>query len=90
MQQVELELPGQAASANVGVHLGKMQHSRVFRGVRTGSGGRGNGFAQLRKLPRRQSGHLPVEGDVQGNTRQKFNQATGSVDTGGLAALLGK
>jgi excinuclease ABC subunit B len=37
----ELELPGQAASANVGVHLGKMQHSRVFRGVRTGSGGRG-------------------------------------------------
>ena len=36
----ELELPGQAASANVGVHLGKMQHSRVFRGVRTGSGGR--------------------------------------------------
>ena len=37
----ELELPGQAASANVGVHLGKMQNSRVFRGVRTGSGGRG-------------------------------------------------
>ncbi len=37
----ELELPGQAASANLGVHLGKMQHSRVFRGVRTGSGGRG-------------------------------------------------
>jgi len=37
----ELELPGQAASANVGIHLGKMQHSRVFRGVRTGSGGRG-------------------------------------------------
>ena len=37
----ELELPGQAASANVGVHLGKMQHSRVFRGVRTGSGARG-------------------------------------------------
>jgi len=34
-------LPGQAAGANVGVHLGKMQHSRVFRGVRTGSGGRG-------------------------------------------------
>jgi len=37
----ELELPGQAASANVGIHLGKMQHSRVFRGVRTGSGSRG-------------------------------------------------
>ena len=37
----ELELPGQAASANVGVHLGKMQNSRVFRGVRTGSGSRG-------------------------------------------------
>ncbi len=37
----ELELPGQAASANVGIHLGKMQNSRVFRGVRTGSGGRG-------------------------------------------------
>ena len=37
----ELELPGQAASANVGVHLGKMQHSRVFRGVRTGSGAGG-------------------------------------------------
>jgi len=37
----ELELPGQAASANVGMHLGKMQHSRVFRGVRTGSGGGG-------------------------------------------------
>jgi excinuclease ABC subunit B len=36
----ELELPGQAASANVGVHLGRMQNSRVFRGVRTGSGGR--------------------------------------------------
>ncbi|MDP2332888.1 MAG: helicase-related protein, partial [Reyranella sp.] len=37
----ELELPGQAAGANVGVHLGKMQHSRVFRGVRTGSGAGG-------------------------------------------------
>ena len=37
----ELELPGQAASANVGMHLGKMQNSRVFRGVRTGSGGPG-------------------------------------------------
>jgi len=37
----ELELPGQAASANVGIHLGKMQNSRVFRGVRTGSGGPG-------------------------------------------------
>jgi excinuclease ABC subunit B len=36
----EFELPGQAASANVGVHLGRMQNSRVFRGVRTGSGGR--------------------------------------------------
>jgi len=36
----QLELPGQAASANVGVHLGRMQNSRVFRGVRTGSGGR--------------------------------------------------
>jgi excinuclease ABC subunit B len=36
----ELELPGQAASANIGVHLGRMQNSRVFRGVRTGSGGR--------------------------------------------------
>src|SRR5258708_19773472 len=36
----ELELPGQAASANVGVHLGRMQNSRVFRGVRTRSGGR--------------------------------------------------
>src|SRR5712675_3139265 len=51
----ELELPGQAASANVGVHLGRMQNSRVFRGVRTGSGGRptrrsgrlGNPFASL-------------------------------------------
>ena len=37
----ELELPGQAAGANTGVHLGKMQHSRVFRGVRTGSGAGG-------------------------------------------------
>src|SRR5260370_20273230 len=37
----ELELPGQAQSANVGVHLGKMQHARVFRGGRPGSGGRG-------------------------------------------------
>jgi hypothetical protein len=36
----QLELPGQAANANVGVHLGRMQNSRVFRGVRTGSGGR--------------------------------------------------
>jgi excinuclease ABC subunit B len=36
----QLELPGHAASANVGVHLGRMQNSRVFRGVRTGSGGR--------------------------------------------------
>jgi hypothetical protein len=36
----QLGLPGQAASANVGVHLGRMQNSRVFRGVRTGSGGR--------------------------------------------------
>jgi len=35
----ELELPGQAASANVGVHLGRMQNSRVFRSVCTGSGG---------------------------------------------------
>jgi excinuclease ABC subunit B len=34
------ELPGQAVSENVGVHLGRMQNSRVFRGVRTGSGRR--------------------------------------------------
>jgi hypothetical protein len=40
MEAHQLELPGQAASANVGVHLGRMQNSRVFRGVRTGSGGR--------------------------------------------------
>ena len=45
----ELELPGQAASANVGMHLGKMQNSRVFRGVRTGSGGPGK---QARKSGR--------------------------------------
>jgi excinuclease ABC subunit B len=32
----ELELPGSAASANVGVYLGRMQNSRV----RTGSSGR--------------------------------------------------
>jgi len=37
----ELELPGQAVSATANVNLGKMQNSRVFRGVRTGSGGRG-------------------------------------------------
>jgi len=37
----ELELPGQARAANADVNLGKMQNSRVFRGVRTGSGSRG-------------------------------------------------
>ena len=37
----ELELPGQARAVNADVNLGKMQNSRVFRGVRTGSGSRG-------------------------------------------------
>ena len=37
----ELELPGQALAATAKVNLGKMQNSRVFRGVRTGSGSRG-------------------------------------------------
>src|SRR5262249_40800541 len=37
----ELELPGQAVAASANMNLGKMQNSRVFRGVRTGSGGRG-------------------------------------------------
>jgi len=37
----ELELPGQFEFVRFEAHLGKMQHSRVFRGVRTGSGGRG-------------------------------------------------
>jgi len=37
----ELELPGQAVAATANVNLGRMQNSRVFRGVRTGSGSRG-------------------------------------------------
>jgi excinuclease ABC subunit B len=37
----ELELPGQAVGATANVNLGRMQNSRVFRGVRTGSGSRG-------------------------------------------------
>ncbi len=37
----ELELPGQAVAATANVNLGRMQNSRVFRGVRPGSGSGG-------------------------------------------------